>query len=244
MNAAARIQEAAEAGQVMISEDVWRQLRSRQDFQFQHLGERSLKGIGSIGLCLVSVESDATRLPSSSITNDRRTGEEMKRGIRSLAVLPFADLSAERDQEYFGDGVAEEILNALAKIGGLHVPARTSCFAFRGTSVDARDIGRRLGVGASLEGSVRKAGNRLRITVQLIDARNGYQLWSERFDREIDDIFAIQDQITRSVTNALGLSLSKHEEGDLVKLSTSNVEAYEFYLRGRKLFEKWTRRKH
>jgi adenylate cyclase len=242
VNAAARIQEAAEAGQVMISEDVWRQLRSRQEFQFERLGERSLKGIGSIGLCVVAaVESDVTRLPFSSTTSDRRAGEERKRGIRSLAVLPFADLSAERDQEYFGDGVAEEILNALAKIEGLHVPARTSCFAFRGASVDARDIGRRLGVEAFLEGSVRKAGNRLRITVQLIDARNGYQLWSERFDREIDDIFAIQDEIARSVTNALGLSLSKDEEGDLVKQSTSNVEAYEFYLRGRKLFQKWTR---
>ena len=241
VNAAARIQEAAEDGQVMISEDVWRQLRSRQEFQFQRLGERLLKGIGAISLYVVTVESDATRLPPYSITIDRRAGEEKKRGICSLAVLPFADLSAERDQEYFGDGVAEEILNALAKIGGFHVPARTSCFAFRGASVDAREIGRRLGVEAFLEGSVRKAGNRLRITVQLIDARNGYGLWSERFDREIDDIFAIQDEIARRVTNALGLSLSRHEEGDLVKQSTSNVEAYEFYLRGRKLFQKWTR---
>jgi adenylate cyclase len=241
VNAAARIQEAADAGQVMISEDVWRQLRSRQEFRFEHLGERSLKGIGSIGLYVVTVESDATRLPSSNIANDRREGKEKNPGIRSLAVLPFADLSAERDQEYFGDGVAEEILNALAKIGGLHVPARTSCFAFRGASVDARDIGRRLSVEAFLEGSIRKSGNRLRVTVQLIDARNGYQLWSERFDREIDDIFAIQDEIARSVTNALGLSLSKREEGDLIKQSTSNVEAYEFYLRGRKLFQKWTR---
>src|SRR5205809_2954326 len=89
-------------------------------------------------------------------------------------VLPFADLSAEHDQEYFSDGIAEEILNALTKVGGLHVPARTSCFAFRGASVDAREIGRRLGVDALLEGSIRKAGNRLRISVQLIDARNGY----------------------------------------------------------------------
>jgi TolB-like protein len=105
-------------------------------------------------------------------------------------VLPFADLSAERDQEHFGDGVAEEILNALTKIGDLRVPARTSCFAFRGLSLDARDIGRRLAVEALLEGSVRKAGQRLRINVQLIDARNGYQLWSERFDREARAKFA------------------------------------------------------
>jgi len=155
--------------------------------------------------------------------------------------LPFADLSAERDQEYFGDGIAEEILNALAKVGALHVAARTSCFAFRGTSIDAREIGRRLGVEALLEGSIRKAGNRVRITVQLIDARNGYHLWSERFDREIEDIFAIQDEIARSVIDALGLSLTQREERRFLKASTKNVEAYEFYLRARKLFQQWTR---
>src|SRR5437764_1311795 len=137
--------------------------------------------------------------------------------------------------------VAEEILNALAKIGDLRVPARTSCFAFRGLSLDARDIGRRLGVEALLEGSVRKAGQRLRITVQLIDSRNGYQLWSERFDREVADIFAIQDEIASSVVTALGLSVDQREKRHLVKTSTADVEAYEFYLRGRKLFQKWTR---
>jgi adenylate cyclase len=241
VNAAARIQEAAEPGQVVISQDVWRQLRRRREFQFQHLGERSLKGIGFIGLYVVNLENDATRPPPASITNDTHRAEEKKQGIRSVAVLPFADLSAEQDQEYFGDGVAEEILNALAKIAGLHVPARTSCFAFRGANVDARDIGKRLGVEAFLEGSIRKAGTRLRISVQLIDARNGYHLWSERFDREIDDIFAIQDEIAHSVINALGLSLTPREEGHFVKRSTTNVEAYEFYLRGRKLFQKWTR---
>ena len=108
-------------------------------------------------------------------------------------------------------------------------------------NLDARDIGRRLGVDALLEGSVRKAGQRLRISVQLIDARNGYHLWSERFDREVADIFAIQDEIASSVVTALGLSLGQDEERHLVKTSTTNVEAYEFYLRGRKLFQKWTR---
>jgi len=242
VNAAARIQEAAEPGQVVISQDVWRQLRSRREFDFQHLGDRSLKGIGSIDLYAVNVEIDGPKPPPSGITNRTQPAEETKQRIRSLAVLPFADLSAERDQEYFGDGVAEEILTALAKISGLHVPARTSCFAFRGASVDARDIGKRLAVDAFLEGSIRKAGNRLRITVQLIDTRNGYHLWSERFDREIDDIFAIQDEIAHSVVSASALSLTRREEQRrLVKQPTTNVEAYEFYLRGRKLFQKWTR---
>jgi adenylate cyclase len=239
VNAAARIQEAAEAEQVVLSQDVWRQLRGRSEFRFESLGERSLKGVGAIGLYAVNVETEAMQPPASGITRFNPPTE--KEGIRSVAVLPFVDLSAERDQEYLSDGVAEEILNVLTKVGGLHVPARTSCFAFRGASVDAREIGERLGVDALLEGSIRKAGNQLRITVQLIDAQNGYRLWSERFDRELDDIFAIQDEIARSVVDALGLSLTQREERWLLRRSTSNVPPYEFYLRGRKLFQKWTR---
>jgi TolB-like protein/class 3 adenylate cyclase len=174
VNAAARVQEAAEPGQVVLSEDVWRQLRGRPEFQFEPLGDRSLKGVGPIGLYLVTLEKSATsRQPSGGGTEATQPVEERKAGIRSIAVLPFADLSAQHDQEYFSDGVAEEILNALTKVAGLHVPARTSCFAFRGTSVDAREIGKRLGVETLLEGSIRKAGNRLRITVQLVDARDG-----------------------------------------------------------------------
>ena len=240
VNAAARIQEAAEPGQVVASQDVWRQLRGRREFCFEPLGDRSLKGVGPIGLYVATVEDRRIRSPQS-VPQRNESKEETKKGIRSLGVLPFADLSAERDQEYFGDGIAEEILNALAKVGALHVAARTSCFAFRGTSIDAREIGRRLGVDALLEGSTRRAGNRVRITVQLIDARNGYNLWSERFDREIADIFAIQDEIARSVIDALGLSLTQREKPRLLKASTKNVEAYEFYLRARKLFQRWTR---
>jgi adenylate cyclase len=242
VNAAARVQQAAEPGQVVLSQDVWRQLRGRTEFQFESLGDRSLKGVGTIGLYVVTLMEPAIRRqPSSAGSEIAQPAEERKAAIRSIAVLPFADLSPERDQEYFSDGIAEEILNALTKVGGLHVPARTSCFAFRGASVDAREIGKRLGVDALLEGSIRKAGNRLRISVQLIDARNGYHLWSERFDRELEDIFAIQDEIAHSVLNALGLSLTRREERRLLKPSTTNVQAYEFYLRGRKFFQKWTR---
>ncbi len=240
VNTAARIQEAAEPGQVVISQDVWRQLRGRREFRFEHLGDRPLKGIGPMGLYVGTMESGATSVVTRRGTGNVRS-QTQRPTIRSLAVLPFADLSVERDQEHFGDGVAEEILNALTKIGDLRVPARSSCFAFRGLNLDVRDMGRRLGVDALLEGSVRKAGQHLRIGVQLIDARNGYHLWSERFDREVVDIFAIQDEIASSVVTALGLSLGQDEERHLVKTSTANVEAYEFYLRGRKLFQKWTR---
>ncbi len=242
VNAAARVQEAAEPGQVVLSQDVWRQLRGRAEFQFESLGDRSLKGVGTIGLYVVTLKEPATkRQPSSAGAELTQSMEERKGGIRSIAVLPFTDLSAQHDQEYFTDGVAEEILNALTKVAGLHVPARTSCFAFRGTSVDAREIGTRLGVETFLEGSIRKAGNRVRIIVQLVDAENGYHLWSERFDREIEDIFAIQDEIARSVLDALGLSLTEREKRRFLRPSTTNVEAYEFYLRGRKLFQTWNR---
>jgi adenylate cyclase len=242
VNVAARVQQSAEPGQVVLSQDVWRQLRGRTEFQFESLGDRSLKGIGPIGLYVVSLKEPAiTRQLSSAGSEIAQEAEERKAGIRSIAVLPFVDLSPERDQEYFSDGVAEEILNALTKVGDLHVPARTSCFAFRGASMDAREIGRRLGVNTLLEGSVRKAGNRLRISVQLIDTRNGYQLWSERFDRELEDVFVVQDEIAHSVLSALGLSLTQREERRLLKPSTANVQAYESYLRGRKFFQKWTR---
>ena len=241
VNAAARIEAAVDPGQVVVSEDVWRQIRGREGFRFEPLGDRNLKGVGSIDLYVVTLEEGPTAPSVSKAGKKAERPERRKEKIRSIAVLPFADLSAERDQEHFSDGVAEEILNALSKVGGLHVPARTSCFAFRGVSLDAREIGKRLGVETLLDGSIRKAGKRVRISVQLVDASNGYQLWSERFDREIEDIFAIQDEIARSVLESLGLALTEREEFRFLKPSTTNIEAYELYLRGRKHFHKWTR---
>ena len=158
VNAAARVQEAAEPGQVVLSEDVWRQLRGRTEFEFDSLGDRSLKGVGPIGLYLVALKEPAIAPQLSRAGSDTAQAAEEEAGIRSIAVLPFADLSAQHDQEYFSDGVAEEILNALTKVAGLRVPARTSCFAFRGKSVDAREIGKRLGVETLLDGRIRKAG--------------------------------------------------------------------------------------
>jgi adenylate cyclase len=241
VNAAARIEAAVDPGQVVISEDVWRQIRGRQGFRFERLGNRDLKDVGSIELYVVTLDETLAAMSAPNAEETSQRSEQRKEKIRSIAVLPFADLSAEADQEHFSDGVAEEILNALSKVGGLHVPARTSCFAFRGSTVDAREIGKRLGVETLLDGSIRKAGKRVRISVQLVDAANGYQLWSERFDREIEDIFAIQDEIARSVLESLGLALTEREEFRFLKPSTTNIEAYEAYLRGRKLYHKWTR---
>jgi adenylate cyclase len=153
----------------------------------------------------------------------------------SVAILPFADLSEAHDQDYFCDGLAEEILNALAKIRDLHVASRTSSFRFREGSTDAREIGRALNVAAIMEGSVRKAGERVRVTAQLVDAANGYHLWSENFDRKLEDIFAIQEEIARSVARALRVSLKTPDALDFERKAPRDVRAYEFYLRGRQL---------
>jgi len=153
----------------------------------------------------------------------------------SVAILPFTDLSAAHDQDYFCDGLAEEILNALAAIGGMRVASRTSSFRFRDGSADAREIGKALNVAAIMEGSVRKSGEQVRVTAQLIDAGNGYHLWSENFDRRLEDIFAIQEEIARSVARALRVSLNRPEVLDMGRNAPGDVRAYEFYLRGRQI---------
>jgi serine/threonine-protein kinase len=149
----------------------------------------------------------------------------------TIAVLPFANLSADKENEYFSDGLAEEIINALTKLPGLRVTARTSAFAFRGKEQDIREIGARLNVANILEGSVRKAGNRIRITAQLIKVADGYHLWSERFDREMTDVFAIQDEICQAIVEKLRVQLAA--EGPLIRRYTENLEAYNLFLRGR-----------
>ena len=152
---------------------------------------------------------------------------------KSIAVLPFANISADPENEYFSDGITEEIINALAKLPGLHVAARTSAFSFKGENIDLRIVGEKLNVATVLEGSVRKAGNRVRITAQLIDAADGYHLWSERYDRELDDIFAIQDEIASTIADHLKVTLAGESDTPPVKQPTDNLEAYELYLRGR-----------
>lgn len=151
----------------------------------------------------------------------------------SIAVLPFANLSVDPDNEYFCDGLAEDLLNALAKVNKLRVVARTSAFSFKHQELDVREIARQLNVDTILEGSVQKDGKRLRILTQLIDAANGYHLWSERFDRQIDDVFAIQDEIALAVVDKLKVELFGDEKNALVKRYTENLEAYHLYLKGR-----------
>jgi TolB-like protein/Tfp pilus assembly protein PilF/tRNA A-37 threonylcarbamoyl transferase component Bud32 len=153
----------------------------------------------------------------------------------SIAVLAFTDMSAEKDQDWFCDGIAEEILNALTPLKGLGVAARTSAFSFKGKGADLRTIGEKLNVTTVLEGSVRRAGNRVRITVQLSDVANGFQLWSERYDRELRDIFDVQDEIAKSVAERLRVTLAGDKDERLVEQPTTNIEAYQLYLQGRAL---------
>jgi len=179
-------------------------------------------------------ETLLTALQGESV---RRLKTEEKRedpleGSPSVAVLPFADMSPAKDQDYFGEGLAEELIHALARVQSLRVVARTSAFALKGLKLDVREIGKMLGVRAVLEGSIRKAGNRLRVTAQLVDAATGLHIWSERFDREERDVFDIQDEISLAIVEHLKVALLSGEKTALRKRSTADTEAYNLYLKG------------
>jgi adenylate cyclase len=181
---------------------------------------RHRRGYRFVAAISEDVAAEATASPPS--TN----------AISTVAVLPFADMSPGRDQNYLCDGLAEELINALTRIDGLRVAARTASFQFRGTAADVQQVGRQLGVETLLEGSVRKADDRLRVTVQLIEVATGYHRWSQRFDRKLDDVFAIQDEIAESVATSLRGSLLSRNEKPAPRPQTGAL-AYEYYLRGR-----------
>ena len=205
---------------------VTKAIQKDRDKRYQHAGDM-LMDLKSPG------EESGYEIP--------RKRSPIERTQPSIAVLPFANLSAEKDYEYFSDGMSEEIINALTKVIGLHVVARTSSFAFKDKNEDIREIGRKLHVEHVLEGSVRRSGNRLRITAQLIKIVDGYHLWSERFDRQMDDVFAIQDEISLSIVDKLKVTLLEGEKDALAKRSTENLQAYHLLLQGRYSFHKSTR---
>ncbi|HJQ10755.1 MAG TPA: protein kinase [Gemmatimonadaceae bacterium] len=169
-----------------------------------------------------------------------RTGEHSRVAEQpSIAVMPFANMSADPENEYFSDGITEEILNALASIPALKVASRTSSFALKGKQVGIGDIGRQLNVKTVLEGSVRRAGQKVRITAQLINVSDGYHVWSERYDRDLEDVFAIQDEIARTIADRLKLKLTTAENVALANRQTDDIEAYELYLRGKHCAYRW-----
>src|SRR4249919_1008883 len=186
------------------------------------------------------VDAPAPARRASDVAPPALTPEKPAPPDASVAILPFSDLSEAHDQDYFCDGLAEEILNALAKVRGLHVASRTSSFRFRGRDAELSESGRQLNVAAIMEGSVRKAGDRVRVTAQLVNASNGYHLWSENFDRNLADIFAIQEEIARNVVNAVRPTLQAPVAFDLQKRAPRDMRAYEFYLRGRQASARMT----
>ncbi|HZJ01224.1 MAG TPA: protein kinase [Gemmatimonadaceae bacterium] len=165
-------------------------------------------------------------------------------GSKSIAVLPFTNMSADPEGDFFADGIADEIITALSKVKALRVVSRTSSFTFKGKNDDIREIGRKLQVSTILEGSIRKAGKRLRLNAQLVSTTDSTQLWAERYDRELEDVFAIQDEIASSIVAALRLVLTEDEKKAIENVPTTNIDAYEYYLRGRQFFHQHRRRAH
>ncbi len=206
-------------------------------------GNALLEGPATADEPATAILSEAAAFRSGDATAIFNRNDNVLHAVaaNSIAVLPFVHLSNQPDDEFFCDGLAEELINALTKIESLKVAARTSAFSFKGTNTKASEIGAALGVTKILEGSVRKAGDHVRITVQLADAADGYHIWSERYDREMKDIFAVQDEITLAVVEALKVKLLGDERSAILKKGTQNSEAFELYLRGRAL---WSRRTH
>jgi adenylate cyclase len=230
VNIAARLEPLAEPGGICISSIVNESIGNRIDVRFQDGGDITVKNIDR-PIRVWRWHPSITAVPSPSIApNPGPNGTR-----QSIAVLPFTNMSGDPEQEYFSDGISEDIITDLSKIAGLTVIARNSSFTYKGRSVDVREIGRELGVRSVLEGSIRRAGQRVRITAQLIDATSGSHLWAERYDRDLTDIFAVQDEVTTQIVGALKVTLSPAEKARLVEKEPSNIVAYDCVLRGREI---------
>lgn len=198
-------------------------------------GQRHVVTVPGRGYRLVGMD------PSASISAPDESAGPALPDRPSIAVLPFQSMSADPEQEYFADGVVEEIITALSRFSGLFVIARNSSFAYKGRTIDVKQVGRELGVRYVLEGSVRRDGERVRITGQLIDAATGVHLWADRFDGKLEDIFGVQDQVTASVVGAIAPKLERAEIERAKRKPTESLDAYDYYLRGRASFHQWTR---
>jgi TolB-like protein/class 3 adenylate cyclase/Flp pilus assembly protein TadD len=227
VNLASRIESLAVAGSIFISEKVFDEIRNHPNLTAREMGFFELKNVQR-PVRLFAIDNKGLVVP----TRDALKGKT-KQPTNRLAVLPFVNMSTDPQNEYFSDGITEELLNALTKVDGLQVTSRTSAFAFKGKNTDIREIGIQLNVDRILEGSVRKAGNRVRITAQLINAADGYHIWSENYDRNLTDIFEVQDEISSMIANKLRENLTEKEhEETLVKVPTQNLEAYTLFLKG------------
>ena len=227
VNLAARLEGIAQPGGVSISEDVWRQVEGKVTAGFLDAGEQRLKNIPR-PVRVYRLRLDAERPAAAG----GAPAPSPSRELPSIAVLPFQNMSGDPEQEHFCDGLVEDILTTLAKLSGLRVIARNSSFVYKGRSVDVREAAKQLGVRYVLEGSVRKSSNRIRVTAQLIDAQDGTHVWAERYDRSIEDIFAIQDEITLILATEMQVKLTDGEQVRLRYTTTSNVEAWTCWAQG------------
>jgi TolB-like protein/class 3 adenylate cyclase len=235
VNIAARIEPLAGAGGICISQQVFDQVENRIGKSLKRMGQVKLKNmIRPLEVYWVGYEGAAPGPPDLVQANKSYETE------KSIAVLPFLNMSSDPENEYLSDGLTEDLIMAFSQLKGLRVPARTSSFAFKGRSEDIRQIGHQLNVKTILEGSVRKVGSRLRITAQLINTTDGDHLWSETFDRDMQEVFAIQDEITRAIVDALEMQLIGAGDQPLAKHGTYNTDAYQLYLQGRYHFYKFT----
>ena len=223
INVAARLEGIAEPGGICISSKVYEEINGRFDFVFEDMGPQQLKNITR------PVRAYRVRLDGRTLAASPTLALPDK---PSIAVLPFQNMSGDPEQDYFCDGLVEDIITTLSKLAGLRVIARNSTFVYKGRSVDIREAAKQLGVRYVLEGSVRKSGNRIRITAQLIDAQDGTHLWAERYDRAMDDIFAIQDEITLVLATELQVKLTEGEHARLHYTTTTNVEAWTCWVQG------------
>ncbi len=237
VNVAARLQALAEPGTIYVSSDVQRYVGGRLDVPLEDCGMQALKNIAA-PVHIWRWRGTGAKLPPATAP----TGPAPARAEQpSIVVLPFANMSTDAEQEYFADGITEDIITDLSKIAGLLVIARNSAFVYKGRAVRVDEVCRDLGVKTALEGSVRRAGNRVRITAQLIDGTSGGHLWADRYDRQLDDIFAVQDDVTRSIVAALKVRLSAGEEERLAGQHTRSLEAYDLRLKGQELANRFTK---
>ena len=258
VNIASRIESIGQSGTILFSENVYQNIRNNRLFKTQLLGEFEFKNVDKAmrvyalaneGFSVPRKETIIGKLKISSSKNDISTSSQSenvkdpvndssgrKISEKSIAVLPFVNMSSDPEQEFFCEGISEEIINTIVQLPDIVVAGRTSSFCFKGKNEDLRSVGNTLGVSKILEGSVRKSGRIIRVTAQLIEASTGFHLWSRRYDREMDDVFQIQDEISEEIANQLKLTLDGDQSMPKSREQTKNVEAYQLYYKGRSLF--------
>lgn len=234
VNIASRIESFATSGSVMISDKVFDDIKNHPSFKPSLMGEFELKNVKR-PVEVYALTNDGLVIPQRSELKGK-----VKEKIKSIAVLPFINRSADPENEYFSDGITEELITALAKLEGLRVISRTSSFSFKGKNMDLREIGKQLEVQSILEGSVRKSGNKVRISAQLNSTFDGYELWSETYDRELKDIFDLQDEISFKIAQQLREKFAVDSKDKKEEEKVINIDAYNHYLKGKYYYNKWT----